>query len=713
MSISLLGCNDDNEVNIQHPVPTKNTIVDVAVASGDFNTLVAALQATGLDKTLDDENASFTVFAPTDAAFELLGQEAINGLLEDSDALSKILTYHVLASKVNAEAALGSAGSAVETVNGEKIALSLSDGNLLINTSTVTATDINADNGVIHVIDAVLMPPAPTVSEVNIVETAKSLGQFNTLITALETTGLDATLADESGTFTVFAPTDDAFSAIGQKMINTLIANPDVLSQILKQHVLPIEADSITAMTLNTQSVDTVLGNKLPLTINTETDSLLFGGAKITIKDVVTSNGTIHVIDSVIIGEVQLPQSYGTIVDVANEADQFDTLITLLNEVDLESTLADPTKTFTVFAPTDEAFSALGSETLDSLLSNKELLSNILLYHVLPDATVKSDAAIGVANSENNKIAMANGSDAALSVSGAKLFVNDALVSAANIMADNGVIHVLNKVIMPAKAEDGSTMTVAETAVSNGELSTLVSALQQANLVDALSDPASNLTVFAPTNAAFKKLPADQLSSLLSDADALTKVLTQHVVASKINSTNAFAANGKEVTTLAGNNLSVALVDFSGTANSDDDVVTYNSANAILETGQGASMAGKTVYVYDGDLEAAMSQCVEACISTWPPVISNEQGITNLNGLSLVERNDGTMQVAYLGRPLYTYIEDSAAGEMKGEGVNNVWWTVKLPSSGLQIEGSNVIETDIHATNGVIHLIDTVITDVK
>jgi predicted lipoprotein with Yx(FWY)xxD motif len=124
-------------------------------------------------------------------------------------------------------------------------------------------------------------------------------------------------------------------------------------------------------------------------------------------------------------------------------------------------------------------------------------------------------------------------------------------------------------------------------------------------------------------------------------------------------------------------------------------------------------MAGKTLYVFDGDLENAMSQCVDTCATNWPPVTATADGIKNIPGLSLVERGDGSMQVAYLGRPLYTFIQDESAGEIKGDAFNNVWWAVKLPTSGLQIEGANVTTTDIYTSNGVVHLIDTVITEVK
>ena len=714
LSMMLFGCNDDDTKEvITPPVKEANTIVDVAVANGNFTTLVTALQATGLDDTLDDANASFTVFAPTDAAFEALGEETISALLADTDKLSKILTYHVLSSEVNAEAAISSVGSTVDTVNGAKLALSLSGDNLLVNTSTVTVTDVMADNGVIHVIDAVLMPPASTTSGVNIVETAKAAGNFKTLVAALERTGLDSVLSDSSGTFTVFAPTDDAFAAVGEKMINTLLANPSVLSDILKQHVLAVEADSVAAMSLNGQALETVLGNELNVTINPETDRLLFAGANIVTKDIVTTNGIIHVIDSVIIADVALPESYGTIADVASENGNFETLLAALGVAGLDSVMADPTKTFTVFAPTDAAFSALGKDTVEALLADTEGLTNTLLYHVVANQKVLSDSAVMVANSDDNFVTMGNNDKASLSYKDTTLYINDSAVSVANVMADNGVIHVIDKVIMPPKAMGEPTKTVAETALGTDSLSTLVTALQQADLVDALNNPDANFTVFAPTNTAFKKIPAETLNSLLSDQDALTAVLLQHVLSTEVTSYAAFAANGAEVETLQGNKLSVNLVNFAGVSNTANDAITYSKTTGTLTTGAASEMPGKTLYVFDNDLETAMSQCNDACAENWPPVIANAQEITNIPGLSLIERADGMMQAAYLGRPLYTYVQDTESGDMKGDGFNNLWWAVKLPTSGLQIEGSNVTTTDIYTSNGVVHLIDTVITEVK
>ena len=179
----LQGCGSGTK-HEPAPIPVveddPQSIVDVAVANGSFTTLVAALEATGLDVTLSDMDSKFTVFAPTDDAFALLGQDVIDALLADTDTLSDILTYHVIAGEVDSSAAISSAGSLVEMVNGDSVGLSLDGDNLLVNTATVILVDVAADNGVIHVIDAVLTPPVQTKATptMNIVDTAVAAGEF-------------------------------------------------------------------------------------------------------------------------------------------------------------------------------------------------------------------------------------------------------------------------------------------------------------------------------------------------------------------------------------------------------------------------------------------------------------------------------------------------------------------------------------------------------
>lgn len=133
----------------------KKDIVDTAVAAGDFNTLVTAVKAAGLVETLKGEGP-FTVFAPTDAAFAKVPKETLNALLADKAALANVLTYHVVAGKVMA-ADVVKLTSAV-TVQGQSVSIEVKDGKVYVDGAQVVATDIKASNGVIHVIDAVILP---------------------------------------------------------------------------------------------------------------------------------------------------------------------------------------------------------------------------------------------------------------------------------------------------------------------------------------------------------------------------------------------------------------------------------------------------------------------------------------------------------------------------------------------------------------------------
>ncbi len=131
-----------------------NTVVDVAAGNKDFSTLVAAVKAAGLVETLNGKGP-FTVFAPTDAAFAKLPPGTVDGLLKDPAKLKAILTYHVVPGKVMAKDVKP---GAAKTVNGQSMMISAKDGKVMVDGATVTATDVAASNGVIHVIDTVILP---------------------------------------------------------------------------------------------------------------------------------------------------------------------------------------------------------------------------------------------------------------------------------------------------------------------------------------------------------------------------------------------------------------------------------------------------------------------------------------------------------------------------------------------------------------------------
>ena len=449
-ALFLGACSESDSLQVPPPPepPTPpagpGNIVEVAEAAGGFGTLLTALDATGLDDTLSDESQTFTVFAPTDEAFEALGQETIDGLLGDPDTLSDILLYHVIAGQaVDAETALSLAGTTVGMANGDRVALTLRDGALFINGAEVVTTDVEASNGLIHVIDAVLLPPADAEPTGNIVEVAVANGSFTTLVAAVEAAGLADTLADPDATFTVFAPTDDAFAALGDDTINALLADIDALTDVLLYHVISGSAvDSITATSLFGESVEMANGDTVDIDIR---DGALFvNDSQVIIADVPATNGVIHVIDAVLLPPAD-DAAPGTIVDVA-VANGFTTLVAAVEAAGLVDTLADPTATFTVFAPTDEAFAALGEDTLNDLLADPDTLSNILLYHVIAEQAVPSETALTLDGSD---VEMANGATVTITVTDGNLFINDSQVIAADVEASNGIIHVIDAVLLP------------------------------------------------------------------------------------------------------------------------------------------------------------------------------------------------------------------------------------------------------------------------
>lgn len=234
------------------------------------------------------------------------------------------------------------------------------------------------------------------------------------------------------------------------------------------------------------------------------------------------------------------------IVDTAVAAGSFTSLATALSSAGLIDTLKGEGP-FTVFAPTDEAFAALPAETIEALLADPEALANVLTYHVLSGQVLAADVIAG----GNTAINMLNGSQAQIMVNNGGVKIDDANIVQTDILASNGVIHVIDKVIVPTADDTSSGNTIVDLALASPELSTLVTALSSAGLVDTLNG-SGPFTVFAPTNAAFAALPSGTLDSLLANPSELSKVLTHHVIASQIKSADLVASGVGSAETVNG-----------------------------------------------------------------------------------------------------------------------------------------------------------------
>jgi transforming growth factor-beta-induced protein len=297
--IFLTSCNEDddnNNVTPQMPAPTQS-IVDIATSNDDFSILVDALAKADLVTALQGDGP-FTVFAPTNSAFETLFEALdVNGIEDlSAEALTPILLYHVVAAKaMSTDLSTGyyeTISTGTPDSKGMVIYAEVNNGVMINNSAMVTSADIEATNGVVHVIDEVILPPT-------VVDLAIQNANFSILVEAVVKAGLVEALSAE-GPFTVFAPTnaafEAAFEALDIKGLEDLSA--DALIPILTYHVV---ADNVLASEVASGMVPTLnTDSNISISV-TEQGVVLDNTANVIATDVQGSNGVIHVIDNVIL----------------------------------------------------------------------------------------------------------------------------------------------------------------------------------------------------------------------------------------------------------------------------------------------------------------------------------------------------------------------------------------------------------------------------
>ena len=410
--------------------PATNSVYDIVANSNDHTTLETAINACGLDSTLSAPG-TFTLFAPTDAAFNALPAGTVTALLNDIPTLTNILLHHVLGDTVMSTALFD--GMVATTLLGTDLTVSIdTNGNIFIDNAMVTVADIIADNGVVHVVDAVLLPPTPPATN-SVYDIVANSIDHTILKTALDTCFFTSYLSGP-GPFTLFAPTDAAFNALPTGTLPALLNDLSELANILKHHV--IEDSLMSAMLSNGMMASTLLGTDVTFSI--VNGSVYIDNAMVTVADIVADNGVVHVIDAVI-----LPPVSNTIYDVVLNSQNHATLLTAVDTCGLKGTLSGAGP-FTLFAPTDAAFNALAPGTVAALLNDIPTLTDILMHHVLGDSLMSTMLSNGM---------MATtllGTDVTVSISNGDVYIDNAMVTVADIIADNGVVHVIDAVLLPS-----------------------------------------------------------------------------------------------------------------------------------------------------------------------------------------------------------------------------------------------------------------------
>jgi len=437
------SCSDDDDDVVMLP----ETITELAVATPELSTLVDALTIANLAETLD-QPGNYTVFAPTNAAFTaFLSQNNIASLNDvPVDVLTQILLNHVIVGE-NASTSLTTGYvNTLATQGTTNLNLSMfintSGGVKLNGISNVVTPDIDATNGIIHVVDAVIGLPS-------VVDHALANPSFSSLVAALS--AADGNLVDVlsgEGTYTVLAPDNDAFTTF---LDGTALGDvpTNVLANILLNHVLDNVVTSTDLIGLGSGYTSTLAtgpgSNNLSLYFNASNGVTFNGVSTVAAADVVSTNGVIHAIDTVI--------GIPTVVTFALADPNFSTLVTALTTLtpatDFAGILSNPEDLFTVFAPTNAAFDALAA------IPGESDLTKVLLHHVIGDANVTSSDLTPNGNTvapslegDNLTISLpGTGNNIANMTDGAGN--SDIGIIAVDVQAGNGVIHVINKVAIP------------------------------------------------------------------------------------------------------------------------------------------------------------------------------------------------------------------------------------------------------------------------
>ncbi len=565
LSFSIVACNDDTDET--PPVETRNLAM-VAESRNDLNLFIAAAEQAGLTSALENENSELTVFAPNNQAFEAYLSAAGIDLADISQAdLQEVLRYHIVQGRQRSGNL--STGN-INSLNGSPIAVAVNGGVTLNGSASVVTADLEASNGVIHIINEVLTeaePEAPVIaalleqeSDLSILMSILSRPQFSSIATAA---------ADPESMLTVFAPTNTYFeqllNQLGKSSVDEL--PQEVLTQIVSYHIL---GQAVSSAELESGMFTTLLEEDLTIAVG---DGVTVNNIAVTEADLEASNGWVHKIEGVLL-PAEARAVNGTVAGIAYFDADFTTLVAALREAELLNVLLEDGP-YTVFAPTNAAFEAAGITDLSDY--TQEELQNILLYHVTAGNITSAELEAGA-------VTTASEEEFYLSMNNNGVYINgNTMVSMTDLEADNGVVHVLNGVLMPP-ANNLAQIVINRTEAENPEFTLLLRAILRAELATTLAGEGP-YTVFAPTDAAFEAAGFDAEAIDAASPEALTNILLYHVIPARVFSTDLTTGNVSAANdgTIMVDTESLSLTDEQdNTANLNADMLNILATNGVI-----------------------------------------------------------------------------------------------------------------------------------
>jgi uncharacterized surface protein with fasciclin (FAS1) repeats len=495
-------------------IPETNSLPslpDLIGSKDNLSFLTTALSVSGLIEELQ-KDGPFTVFAPDNGAFFSLGLGGI-ALLNNPEQARNLLLRHVVSGRLTADQL---EEGLLTTLSGEQIAIQFdSNGNPTIGEAGVSVADLEASNGIVHIVDSILEEAEENIPE-NVIEFLEGEGNFTLLLTALREAELVNTLGGLEGT--LFAPTDEAFNELPDRVLSELLGDPEQLAFVLKYHV--VEGQVFSSQLSDGLTVASLAGPELVFAID-EDMSFFVNESEIVAVDAVAGPAVIHTINQVLVPEIQ---NKPTILELANSTEDLTLLATAVRIAEL-SELLESEGPYTVFAPVNTAFTRLGPD-LPRLLLNPEELAQILAFHVVEGAITSDQLAAGfVETLGGDLIEIKQFENGSFTVGGAELLATD-------VEASNGVVHTVDSVLETSEEGDGE-LNLVEWLEAEERFSILLQAVGVAELGEVLAN-ADNITLFAPTDAAFGRLPEGQLDELIQNPDRLASILQYHILGQKL-----------------------------------------------------------------------------------------------------------------------------------------------------------------------------------
>jgi len=408
------------DLNLSSQATPGKSVVQTAQDNKNLTTFNGALNASGLDDTLNG-TGPYTVFAPTDTAFSAMNQTELDNLTGNNASLAELLQYHVVSGKYTWSQLVNNLS--LTTLEGGNVAIVQNETGTYVNDAKIEANGTEASNGMVYTIDKVLMPQT-------LVETVMNTSSLSSLYQAMNMTQILGPL-NGSGPFTLFAPSNSALANSSE--VAALIAANDTinLTRLLAYHVVPFMI--VDGNGTNSSLVRTAQGSDLVMTVNAS--GMAVNGIRVTTSNLIATNGVVHIID----GVLTPPQSIAQTI-MANTS--LSGLSSAISTANLTSSL-NGTTPYTVFAPTDAAFSALDQEVLSRLTSSDRTnLTKLLTYHVVPGTVASFQLS-------NGTLTTLEGEQLNVTVNGTTITVGNVTLVMTDIICTNGIIHIIDQVLVP------------------------------------------------------------------------------------------------------------------------------------------------------------------------------------------------------------------------------------------------------------------------